>query len=367
MKSTGITIVFFAVVLFPLSSYAQPGQLQKGFNKTEYIDMLRMAARQVDTPWTTVKEPEPLNFRLQYRSPVVGLDNRWDLWIANDKSSAVISVRGTTANSISWMENFYAAMVPAKGSVKISDSFTFSYQLADNPAAAVHIGWLLALATLSDDIIHTIDSCERSGIKNFYITGHSQGGAIAYLLTSHIRYLQQSGRLSNQLYFKTYCSAGPKPGNLYYAYDYESKTAEGTAYNVVNTVDWVPELPFSIQSVKDFNYINPFTDVKKILNKKKFPANLVLKHMYNRLRKPSEKATRRFQRVMGKYIYKTVKKVLPGYVQPAFYPSNNYVRTGTTIVLLPDEQYYNSFPNDKTRLFVHHFPSAYLFLAEKLK
>jgi predicted esterase len=54
--------------------------------------------------------------------------------------------------------------------------------------------------------------------KESYIMGHSQGGAIAYLLTAHLLSLQKENKIPSEIVFKTYCSAAPKPGNLHFAY-----------------------------------------------------------------------------------------------------------------------------------------------------
>ena len=78
------------------------------------------------------------------------MDNLWDLW-KDENGVVAISIRGTTAKSISWLANFYAAMVPAKGELKVADDYLFKYQLAANPRATVHVGWLLSLAFLSRD------------------------------------------------------------------------------------------------------------------------------------------------------------------------------------------------------------------------
>ncbi|MFI5134452.1 MAG: lipase family protein [Chitinophagales bacterium] len=354
------------ILCFSLFANAQTEKLKPGFDKYEYLEMLRISARQIDTPWTHVQTPYPEKYSFAYRSPIVGLKNRWDLWISKD-SMAVISIRGTTIESVSWLENFYAAMVPAVGELKISNSFTFSYHLADNSKAAVHVGWLLGMASLSTTILEKIDSCNKIGIKNFIIMGHSQGGAIAYLLTSYILNLQSTGHLSSDLHFKTYCSAAPKPGNRYYAYDFENETQPGWAMCVVNADDWVPEFPFSIQTINDFNEVNPFVDVNAIIGKEKFPANIILKRTYRRLANPPKQAQRRFERITGKSAYKEVKKVLPEFVQPTYYPSNDYVRTGIPIVLIPDEGYYKLFPYDSKQLFIHHLVAPYYYLAERVK
>ncbi len=81
--------------------------------------------------------------------------------------------------------------------------------------------------------------------KQVIITGHSQGGAIAFLTRSYLHYEQEAGRLPKELIFKSYNGAAPKPGNLYYGYDYDYITRNGWAFTVVNALDWVPETPFS--------------------------------------------------------------------------------------------------------------------------
>src|SRR5690606_17113241 len=127
--------------------------------------------------------------------------------------------RGSTLNQASWLANFYAAMVPAKGELQLSKDEVFSYELASSPLAAVHVGCLVATGFLAGDIQGQIDSCYSEGMKEFLIVGHSQGGAIAYLLTAHLLNLQKQQKLPHDIRFKTYCSAAPKPGNLYFGYE----------------------------------------------------------------------------------------------------------------------------------------------------
>ena len=203
-------------------------QLKPGFDKEEYRDLMHISARTTANPNYFKDFPESTSFKMLYQSEAIGLDNLWDLW-KNDKQVAVISIRGTTLKLESWLANFYAAMVPAKGSLKLNDDEIFNYQLAKNPKAAVHIGWLVSTAFLSKEIVPKIDSLYKTGTKEFLIMGHSQGGAIAYLMTSYLYNLQQLGQLPIDIKFKTYCSAAPKPGNLYYAYEYEAMTQGGWA------------------------------------------------------------------------------------------------------------------------------------------
>jgi hypothetical protein len=354
--------IFLTLVCTHFISAAQ--LLKPGFEKTECIEMLKLGAKFGDSVYMS-KIPDPEHFKKIYRSPVMGMDNCWDLWI-NPNGIAAISIRGTTKNAVSWLENFYGAMVPAKGELHLSDSFTFKYELASNPRAAVHIGWLIGTAFLSEDILPKIDSLYKTGTRNFIITGHSQGGAICFLLTSYLYSLQKQKRLPADIRFKTYCMAGPKPGNLYYAYDYEAMTQYGWAYNVVNPADWVPETMFSIQTVDDFNKTNFFSNAKEYMSKQPFPKNIALKYFYNRMDKPVRKAEYRFQDCLGNFMYKYVKKALPKFEQPVYYNSMAYVRVGNTIVLPVDSNYYALFPDDPQNPFVHHLHPPYLYLAEKL-
>lgn len=354
-----------ALVALLLVPYGLLGQkLKPGFDKAEYIELLKVSARFGDSTYVSVF-PAPQQFKPVYRSPIMGLDNRWDLW-ADSQSTAVISIRGTTANSVSWLSNFYAAMVPARGEIQISSSEKFSYQLADDPKAAVHVGWLVSTAFLVNDMLPKIDSCYRAGIKDILIMGHSQGGAIAYLLTAHLKSLQKQSRLPADIQFKTYCSAGPKPGNLYFAYEYEAATQNGWGYNVVNSADWVPEVPFSIQTINDVNTTNPFKGAPALIKKQKLPQRIVLKYIYNSLSKPALKAQKNYQKYMGRLASRTVQKNLNGYVAPEYYQSSDYVRTGTTIVLKADSTYFSKYPDSDDKLFTHHFHPPYLYLAEKL-
>jgi hypothetical protein len=359
---TYLLIVFAIVSLIDSDLKAQ--SLQPGFEKNEYIELLKLSAQFGDSAYRA-KFPAPANYHFVYRSPVVGLENCWELYVKNNEL-AVISIRGTTQSSVSWLANFYAAMVPATGELQISDTEKFRYQLAANPKASVHVGWLVSTAFLSKDILPKIDSCYKAGIKNFIITGHSQGGGISYLLTAYLYHLQKANQLPADIRFKTYCSAGPKPGNLYFAYDYEAMTQPGWAYNVVNSADWVPEVPLSIQTVKDFNNTNPFVNAKALIKKQSFPKNIALRYAYNRLDKPSRKAQKNYQKYLGKMTAKMVKKTIPGYLSPEYYNSNNYVRTGNYIVLPADADYYALFPDNNEQIFIHHLHAPYLFLAEKL-
>lgn len=358
--------VFAFYVLFSfIFSSAQSQLLKPGFRKEEYIALLKVSAQFGDSAYAA-RMKVPAGYQKVYRSSVVGLDNRWDLW-RTDNDIPVISIRGTTKSNISWLENFYAAMIPAKGELKISGDETFHYNLTEHPQAAIHVGWMIGTAFLARDILPKIDSCYNKGHRDFYIVGHSQGGAIAYLLTAYLYSLQQSGRLAKDIHFKTYCSAAPKPGNLYFAYAYEAMTQQGWAYNVVNAADWVPQTPFSVQTLSDLAQVNPFTNADVIIRKIKFPQRWFIKIAFSKINRPGNKAKKRYQKYLGTYVSKSIRKALPGFQPPAYFNSIDYVRTGNIITLLPKEDYYQKFPQDKNRIFIHHLHEAYLYLVNQLQ
>ncbi|GAB3640623.1 lipase family protein [Spirosoma arcticum] len=361
MKTRFILFLITAICLFFEPVSAQTTRLKPGFDKAEFIEMLHVAGGFVDS----VTIGDPVRCKRGYRSPVVGLDNKWELW-QRDDGVGVISIRGTTLDPAGWVENIYAAMVPATGQIQLSANDTFSYKLAKNPRAAVHAGWLIGMAYLAKDIMPKLDSAVGKGTKEFIITGDSQGGAIAFLMTSYL-YSQLGSRLPANVRFKTYCIAGPKPGNLSYAYDYEIATQNGWAFNVINSADWVPEFPLSVQTTDDFNLTNPFANIPNAIRRQKFFNRIALNYVFKKMDKPSRKAQKQYQRFLGGYMERAVQKNLPDYQKPAYFNSSHFVRAGQTIVLDADETYYQQFPDDPKILFKNHFLKPYLFLANRLK
>ncbi len=365
MNQIWIKAFFILLFIGTAGTIARSQQLKPGFQKKEFKELMLISARTTADSVYYSKFPEPAYFRMIYQSKPIGLDNLWDLWVADNKVAA-ISIRGTTRKAESWLANLYAAMVPAKGRLQLNGADIFTYNLASDSNAAVHVGWLLSTAYLSKEIVPKIQELYELGYKDFLIVGHSQGGGISFLLTSYLYQLQQDGVIPKNIRFKTYCSAAPKPGNLYYAYDYEAKTQGGWAFNVVNTADWVPEVPMSIQTLKDFNTVNPFVNAEMMIKKQKFLKRLALKQVYNKLSRPTLRAQKNYEKYLGKMTSKMVQEQVEGYIPPLYYNSNHYVRTGRTIVLLPDEDYYKYYPDNTTEIFIHHLHAPYLLLLEQL-
>lgn len=358
-------LVFF--ILVQTTAYGQT-PLKPGFEPEEYLQALSIFTGNSHDPKIRGDIPYPSDFKLAYESEVVGLENKWFLWTHRTAKLAIINFRGTVPNPVSWLANFYSGMVPAKGNLVISETQNFEYNFSAHPKATVHVGWTLSLGALSPSLLEEMDQLVKEGYQDFIITGHSQGGAIAYLATAYLRKLIDEGRWDSSIRLKTYASAAPKPGNLFFAYEYESMTANGWAYNVVNSEDWVPQSPFSIQNTDDFSELNPFSDISGFLEDQKFMKRIVFKKVYNQLDNPTQKSQKRFEKYLGDKVGKQVQKQLPGHVIPDFSSSNHYVRTGNQIVLQADESYFKKYPTDPEQIFLHHMLIPYyeLFQLEYL-
>jgi thiol-disulfide isomerase/thioredoxin len=142
-------------------------------------------------------------------------------------------------------------------------------------------------------------------------------------------------------------------------------TKGGWSFTVVNSADWVPEAPFSIQTTMDFNPANPFANAKKAIKKAPFLKRIAMNNFYKSLDKPTQKANKRYQKQLGRTLGVFIKKSLPEYVTPTFFNSNNYARTGDNVVLYADQNYYTLFPIDNEKIWTHHAFEPYLYLCDK--
>lgn len=366
MRHFWITLFIF-MFLQPAgtNAFGQQSALRAGFDAAEYADMLWLAFFGLAD--SLEKKPHhALNkghYERKFRSAEVGLYNRCEIYLRSD-SVIILNLRGTVNKRESWLENFYAGMIPAEGTLQLSDTYSFTYKLAARSDALVHTGWTIGTGFLAKEYLPVLKELLEGGCRSIIVTGHSQGGALSFLNTSYIYYLFREQYPGLKL--KTYASAAPKPGNLYYAYDFESITGNGFAYRVVNTKDWVPESPVTVQGIGDFNTVNPLTGAPASLKKQKWPARMVLLHVYNKMKKGSEKAAGRYTKYLGKGVGSQVQKALPGFVAPLYRPGSNYMTAGAPIILMPAEDYKNQFPDDPKNVFVHHMYAPYLYLLKRL-
>ncbi len=334
-------------------------QVRPGFNPIEYKEMLEINSQHFDTLLGEHTLPKP-TASLIFRSEEVGLDNRWDYWKTSD-NIGVISIRGTTPTKVSWMENFYASMIPAIGEIVTSDSVVFKYKLAKDNRASVHAGWLLGLSFIADDINALMHSEYDKGVRSFIFVGHSQGGALSLLLRSYIEYVDDA--LGNKIQIKTYASAPPKPGNLYYAYDFEEINQGGWAFRIVNYDDWVPELPFAVQQVSDLNPTNPISNINKLVKNEPWYARYYIKRTIKKIENKGGDLQETYTELLGDKAFEGVIKELPNAKKPIFEDGFNYSTCGNAIVLRPTDSYVKNYVEKSDYgIFVHHHFYAYWML-----
>jgi len=361
-----VLLVFVAFQAF----FTNAQGLKPGFDIDEYIELLKVIKVQFNEFQKDKYFPKPEHSKLLYSSKETGLRNQWNLWLRDD-NVAIVSIRGSVPFMSSWIENFYLPLVPAQGEFVFGDSAVFTYKLAEDTNAAVHAGWLLGLASMAGDMTsrlkHLMDSIQN--LQGIIITGHSQGGAISYLTTAYFHYLIKDGKFP-EIKIKTYCSAAPKPGNLFFAYDYETYTGNW-AYNIVNVADWVPQVPLGVETIDDLNPVNPFINAKEDISKFKFPKNLVLKKIYNKVKGGADDARDYYIYYFGKKLYPRVEAFKKSFNEPVYVRSMDYQRCGNYIILRPDKEYLEKYPykvkDVNKHIFLHHFLKPYLMLARKYK
>jgi hypothetical protein len=360
---TRIIKLFLFGLLGLHTAFAQSSQplLEQGFDRKEYADLLWLQFHGLDESLTINKsfDLQKASYQKLMMTPEVGLANKAAIFLRSD-GVVVLELRGTVNKMESWLANFYSGMVAGSGTLQLAPDFSFSYKVAAHTKAAVHIGWLLGTAFLAREYMPVLDSLIANGHNQLLVSGHSQGGALAFITSSYLHYHYHSKNQPVNL--KTYASAAPKPGNLYYAYDFESITSGNRGFRIVNTADWVPETPFSLQTLRDFNEVNPFKNVKPALKQQKLLVRMYLQNVYKKLDRKSAKTARHFRKYMGEKLYKQVAKSLPGFQKPALHASQNYSTAGIPIVLTPNEAYNSRFVADEKNVFVHHLYQPYLFL-----
>jgi len=363
MKSMIYSFIFCVsgILLFILPAHPQ-SKLKPGFNAEEYADMLGLTPKTPELFNTDrFSVPYPVACKHVYRSPAGPLDNLWDLYIRDD-SVGIIEIRGTTANTRSWLENFYAGMVAAQGSIQIAENENFKYKLADDPRAGVHVGWLTGLASIAPDIIDKINEYHARGIREYILMGHSQGGAIAYLLDSYLHY-DTLDLLPDDLILKTYNSAAPKPGNHYYACDYDYINSGGWALHVVNTVDWVPQTPISVQVLDDFTEVNPFVDMATFTSSMGWLQKVLVRSIFRKMDRSLRKAQKKLLKYLGFKLFDFIESYMDGMAEPVYMESMNYTPAGTPVILRPTDRYFKEYlPTAKDNVFKNHLGRAYYFL-----
>lgn len=299
-------------------------------------------------------------YRFSYRSPSIGLDNLWDLWIRSD-SAVVLMLRGTTKDPKSLLADFYCAMIPAKGSIRLSEKEAFDYKIAEHEQAAVHAGFLAGFAYIANDARPKIDSLYKAGYRNYIVAGHSQGGALVYYASAWLYYLEKDA-LYPGIKVKAYATASPKTGNMYFVYDYDHIMRSEWAFSVTNSKDPVPEMPFTTQQlIPDMNQPNPLIAAKQGLKKQPLFKRMFLTSAYNKMDKKAVKSSKAYQKYLGKFVGKFVSDMVPGIQLPAPVNTTYFLRPGVPISFVPEETYFEYF-KERNNDYYHHGIEPYRFL-----
>lgn len=287
------------------------------------------------------------------------MDNAGDIWINKD-STVFILFKGTTANMSSILADFYCAMVPAIGKIQLSSEKSFDYALSRDPKAAVHAGFLIGFAFIADELRPYLDQLYAKGYRNFMIGGHSQGGALCYYMSAWLLQLRERGEYP-EIQVKTYASASPKMGNMYFAYDYDNITRSQWTFSIVNSADPIPEMPFTTQQVDiDMNEPNPILNLMKHVDNLPLFQRFVLKRSFRSMEKKARKSSKAYQKYLGHYVGKFIHQSLPEVEIPEPVTTTYFVRPGVPIILSYNETYAEFYK--EAQPYYHHGIDPYRFL-----
>ncbi|MBU2938362.1 lipase family protein [Lacinutrix sp. C3R15] len=309
-----LTILFLSIFL------QVSAQLKPGFNVNEATSTIAMCnSFNFIKQFGTNKNIIPAHFNLHYSSDILSMDNKFEVY-KND-TIAIINYRGSTDKMISWVENCYSAMIPAKGTIVI-DKKEHDYAFASAENAAVHAGYALTVVLLSEEIIAQIKSLNAKEIYNIIITGHSQGGALASLTRAYLENVPK-GKLSKQNRYKTYAYAQPMSGNKEFAEEYNTRFSElETSYSIINKEDPVPYMPFNYEE-------------DKLITKQKISGWLFGNKAFEPKKLGQDAFIRLFERGLTSYVKGSntlINKILGlkfGKIEmPAFVADINYYPTG---------------------------------------
>lgn len=206
--------------------------------------------------------PGPLPTAWQLDEPEVEpIDhNAFQLGTRSSDGRRLVAFRGTIDKLGSILEDFDMVTIKADG-------------FARDPRARIHQGFHVGLKSmlhgLKKGIGAWVDALGEGEILELYVTGHSQGAAVAALFGAWLKF--GGWEPASRIDVKSYLFAQPRPGNTYFGYDYNlAYTNRGMSVDVVNSLDIVPQVPLTVQMPSDLN-----PRYKDLFNVVKLPKFLV--------------------------------------------------------------------------------------------
>lgn len=303
-------------------------QIKNGFDANEARDMIQICN---SFGYLDLYKDDsgilPKGYKKTYTSPAYGMDNKFQIYTKENKG--VIHFRGSTAKQSSWLENLYASMIPVKDKIVINGD-TFNYQVGEKDGSRVHAGYMLAIYFFKEDLLKQISELNKNGIYDIYITGHSQGGALAQLVRAYLDYLPEK-EVSKKNTFKVYAFANPMIGNVSFAKEYSKKYCDSEmSYILHNSTDFVTKLPVSYNDSTFWQQnLSAF-----LMNSNEFSAAgaAVEGALFFFKDKVNEMA-----KTMSKNIEIQLLKELGEIKMPTFHEDVNYAHTGNLIKVSPTE------------------------------
>lgn len=160
---------------------------------------------------------------------------------------------------------------------------------------------------------------------------------------------------------KSYASAPPKMGNMYFVYDFDNANSSLWSYSVVNTADPVPEMPFTTQQVDvDMNEPNPILNLVKRFDDLPLLKRVVFKGTFRKMQNRARKSSEAYQKYLGKYVGGFLHASLPELKLPDPVKTTYFLRPGVPITLSVNTAYWKKFEGAPN--YFHHGIDSYRFL-----
>lgn len=271
----------------------------------------------------------PAGYQRVYTSQPMGMDNMFQVYIDVKQKKGILNFRGSTAKKSSWLENMYASMIPAEDEITRNGE-KFNYKLAEDSKASVHAGYVLALSYLASEIKNQINKQNKNGIYTWFITGHSQGGALTQLVRAYLNYLPKK-ELSKKNEFKVYAFANPMVGNMAFAASYKKNFVDpGMSFLLHNPEDVVPKMPLNYN---DTSFLK--SNLQTLLfDRENFDVKeSAMQGMLNMF----GSNVNRFNNFFSNNVYGQLVKELGDFKMPTYRKESNYTHTSEPLSLPPTE------------------------------